>query len=330
MADVLLIGEPMGIFTATDYGDLTEVDTYRRGISGAEANVSIGLARLGIDVDFVTRVGDDPFGQYIVEHLKEENVGINFINVDEVHRTGLQLKEKIEMGDPKTAYFRKNTAFQKLNLDHIEEIDFSNIDLVHVTGIPPAVSSSVREATFYLIKKAKEEDCLITFDPNIRESLWESETAMKFVLNELAAYSDIILPGIDEGKMLTGHNFPDEIADYYLDLGVKGVVIKTGSEGAFLKEKNGELKNIPGYTVENIADTVGAGDGFSVGIISGYLDGLSLEEAADRGNAIGSIQIQHPGDNDGLPDRDKLEEYMQNNEPEEKDENDNENINESI
>lgn len=317
MADVLLIGEPMGIFTATDYGNLTDVDLYKRGVSGAEANVSIGLARLAIDVDFVTRVGDDPFGQYIVEYLKEENVGINFINFDEVHRTGLQLKEKIEKGDPKTAYFRKNTAFQKLTLDHIEEIDFSNIDLVHVTGIPPAVSSSVREATFYLIKKAKEEDCLITFDPNIRESLWESETAMKFVLNELAAHSDIILPGIDEGKMLTGYNFPEEIADYYLELGAKGVVIKTGSEGAFVKEKNGELKNIPGYKVENIVDTVGAGDGFSVGIISGYLDGLTLEEAADRGNAIGSIQIQHPGDNDGLPDQNQLEEYMQNNKPSE-------------
>jgi len=330
MSDVLLIGEPMGIFTASDYGDLTEVQSYNRGVSGAEANVSIGLARLGIDVDFVTRVGDDPFGKYIINYLKEENVGINYAEIDEANRTGLQLKEKVERGDPKTAYFRRDTAFQRLNLELIDQIDFSNIDLVHITGIPPAVSNSVREATFYLIKQAEDNDCFITFDPNIRESLWESDILMEFVLNEMASHADIVLPGIDEGKRLTEFNFPDEIADYYLNLGAKGVVIKTGSEGAFMKKQNEELKNIPGYKVDQVADTVGAGDGFSVGVISGYLDGLTLEEATDRGNAIGSLQVQYPGDNDGLPTKDELEDYMGNHkkneviDPNEIDETDNE------
>ena len=104
-----------------------------------------------------------------------------------------------------------------------------------------------------------------------------------------------------------------QIAAFYHSHGVKIVVIKDGKNGAFVSGKNGESTtqiNVPGYRIEHVVDTVGAGDGFAVGFISGMLEGLPVEACAKRANAIGAIQVQHRGDNEGLPDRVKLEAAM--------------------
>ena len=310
MKQVLLVGEPLGLFIAEDYGDLSEINRFTKGIAGAEVNVGIGLARLGIHVNYMTKLGDDPFGLYIVKRLQQENIRTDYVLFDSVYRTGLQIKNKVKDGDPKVAYYRKGSAFTTLTKTDVDRIDFSNVDVFHITGIPPATSQSAREAIFYLAEKAKANNCFITFDPNLRPSLWEDNETMIRVLNELACYANVVLPGISEGKILSGKDSPEEIAAHYFDLGVEVVVIKNGSKGAFIQERNTSMKEVAGYKVEKVVDTVGAGDGFAVGVISGYLDGLTLEEAVNRANAIGSLQVQNVGDNEGLPTREKLDEYM--------------------
>lgn len=159
--------------------------------------------------------------------------------------------------------------------------------------------------------KAKESGTFITFDPNLRPALWEDEETMKKVLNELATYADVILPGIEEARILTDLEEPDDIAEFYFEKGVKYIVIKMGPSGAYVKGVGKEIVFVPGFKAEKVVDTVGAGDGFAVGIISGYLDGLSLEEAAVRANAIGAIQVQNLGDNEGLPDRKTLLDFIE-------------------
>ena len=125
-------------------------------------------------------------------------------------------------------------------------------------------------------------------------------------LNFLAFQSDIVLPGIEEGKILTGFEEKEKIADFYLQHGVKEVIIKMGGEGAYYKtsEKEGVVE---GFSVKEIVDTVGAGDGFAVGVISGRLEQLPIEEYVNRGNCIGALQIQVEGDNEGLPNRERLQ-----------------------
>lgn len=311
MKEVLLVGEPMGLFIAEDYGDLKEITRFTKGIAGAEVNVGIGLARLGLPVNYVSKLGNDPFGQYISECLEQEKIGTEYILFDELYKTGLQIKNKVKDCDPDVAYYRKGSAFSTLTKAEVDAIDFTKVEVFHMTGIPPAISHSTREAMFYLAEKAKAHQCLITFDPNLRPSLWEDKGTMVQVLNELASFADVILPGISEGKILTGKSHPEEIAAFYHQLGVKVVVIKNGSHGALVQEVNKSMQVVAGYKVEKVIDTVGAGDGFAVGIISGYLDGLPLEEAAKRANAIGSLQVQNIGDNEGLPTRDELQAYME-------------------
>lgn len=119
------------------------------------------------------------------------------------------------------------------------------------------------------------------------------------------------MPGLGEGRILTGRESEQDIARYYLDRGVQTVVIKLGgSNGTYIRTEKEELY-VPSYHVKHIVDTVGAGDGFAVGFTSGLLDGLTLEDAARRGAAIGAMAIQVAGDNEGLPTREKLEAFQQ-------------------
>ena len=141
-----------------------------------------------------------------------------------------------------------------------------------------------------------------------------SGETMRNVLNDLANYADVVLPGIGECEILAGTTDKEKAADFYHQKGAALVVIKDGKNGAYVSEKkeNGEVVRdmIPGYPVKKVVDTVGAGDGFAVGVLSGLLKGLPVTECAKRGNAIGSIQVQHRGDNEGLPTEEILQSYM--------------------
>jgi 2-dehydro-3-deoxygluconokinase len=309
MGKVLLFGEPMALFSAEAEGPLEEVEVFRRSLAGAEVNVCIGLTRLGHDVSYITKLGEDPLGKYVKNFLDKEGIGTEFITFDPIYKTGTMLKSKVSSGDPVTAYYRKGSAFSHMTAEDIDKINFEGVDLVHVTGIPPALSRGCREATYRLMDRAKEAGIFVTFDPNLRPALWESEEVMIKVINELAAKCELILPGVAEGLTLMGSNNPEKIADYYQGLGINYVIIKNGSKGAYVRSGS-ETFIQQGFKVEKVVDTVGAGDGFAVGILSGKLEGLSLRDSAIRANAIGAIQVTFVSDNEGLPTREELKKYI--------------------
>ena len=308
MSEVILFGEPMVMFVAKTTGKLHEVEEFTRLLAGAEVNVAIGLTRLGHSVSYVTKLGTDPFGTYIENKLNTEGIHTQ-ITKDENHFTGYQLKNKVLEGDPEVFYYRKNSAASCMTEEEVENLDFTGAKLLHITGIPPALSQSCRNATYRLIEKAREHNMVVSFDPNLRPTLWESKSVMLRTINDLASRADIVLPGTGEGLVLMGSEDPKEIAAYYRGIGAKTVIVKAGADGAYVESEN-ESRFFKGYKVEQVVDTVGAGDGFAVGVLSAYLEGLSLEEMVNRGNAIGSIQVSVASDNEGLPTKEELEAYM--------------------
>lgn len=310
MPEIILIGEPMAMFVADNVGNLEDVEKFTKSLAGAEVGVCIGLKRLGYDVSYVTKLGVDPFGRYIKNFLVNESIDISFLTFDARFPTGFQMKSKTEVGDPEVVYFRRGSAASHITKEDIKRINLDGVRHIHVTGIPPALSESCREATYELISRGKEKGIFITFDPNLRPALWDSKEEMIKVINDIASKCDMVLPGVSEGLTLTGSDDPNIIADFYLNLGVKTVIVKIGDKGAFAKTQN-ESYTVPGYKVEKVVDTVGAGDGFAVGIVSGLLENLPLKVAVARGNAIGSLQVMVPGDNEGLPSREELQEYIQ-------------------
>ncbi|MFB5760040.1 sugar kinase [Paenibacillus medicaginis] len=307
--DVVTFGEPMAMFYANETGPLHEVTSFSKALAGAETNVATGLSRLGLSAGLVTRLGQDTFGRYIEQALQKENIDTKSVYFTSEASTGMLLKSKVEEGDPEVEYFRKNSAASQLGLEHFDEDYFASARHLHLTGISPALSESCREFALHAMKFMKDKGKTISFDPNLRPKLWPDTQTMANTLNELSAYCDWFLPGIGEGKILTGFTKPEDIAAFYMERGVKAVVIKMGAEGAYYKTAD-EEGMVKGFKVVQVVDTVGAGDGFAVGVVSGLLDGLSLAEAVRRGNAIGALAVMSPGDSDGLPSREQLTAFM--------------------
>ncbi|SFA93952.1 sugar kinase [Selenomonas ruminantium] len=313
MAEVLTIGEPMGLFVAQEAKPLKDVQTFTRLVCGAEVNFSIGLSRLGHTVSYVSRVGSDPIGQHIRDFLKENGIEDSYVQIDREHLTGMQFKEMAPEGtDPLVVNYRRHTAFSHFVPEDLRGIDWQGVKHVHVTGIPAALSDSCCASVEALMDAAHAHEATVSFDPNLRPALWPSHKVMVRTLNRLAAKADLILPGLGEGKILTGLEKPEQIADFYLARGAKAVVIKLGgSKGAYGKEREGKEFIAPSFRVEHVVDTVGAGDGFAVGTVSALLEGRTLEEAALRGAAIGALAIMSAGDNEGLPNRTELQHFME-------------------
>lgn len=308
--DVITYGEAMTMFIAEEYGSLEQASKFYKRVAGAELNVATGLSRLGLSTTWMSKIGNDSFGKFILKFLEKENINTELVSIDYLHPTGFQLKEKARFGeDPKVEYFRKGSAASYISTKDIVVPVIEKAKHLHLTGIAPAISLSSFELSEYLQDFMRTHNRTISFDPNLRPSLWENENIMREKINQLAIKSDWFLPGINEGRILTGLSSPSEIADFYLNQGVKLVVIKLGEEGAYFKDKEGNNKIIPPFKVENVVDTVGAGDGFAVGIISALLEGKTIEEAVVRGNKIGSLVIQVSGDNEGLPTKSTLGDY---------------------
>jgi 2-dehydro-3-deoxygluconokinase len=311
---VLTVGEPMALFMALQSGDLPAVTDFRRVPAGAELNVATGLSRLGLRTGYITRLGNDSFGEFLRGVLAHEGIDVRHVTTDAGHPTGFMLKTRADDGsDPQIEYFRKGSAASHLGPDDAPAGEFPARHL-HLTGITPALSGSARELVFQLARQARAAGASISFDPNLRPRLWPTPKAMAECINDLATLCDTVLPGLAEGRQLTGYHTAEDIARFYLDRGAKQVVVKLGAEGACYAQRmdSGDGGDVvsgiaPGVRVERVVDTVGAGDGFAVGVVSALLEGLPLAAAAARGNAIGARVVQFPGDSDGLPTRQELE-----------------------
>jgi dehydrogluconokinase len=303
--DILSFGETMAMFVAEQTGDLAQVAQFHKRIAGADSNVAIGLSRLGFNVTWLSRVGDDSLGRFVVDTLKNEGLDCRHVAVDPLHPTGFQFKSREDAGaDPQVEYFRKGSAASHLSIAAISPAVLQARHL-HATGIPPALSEATRELSVELMTQMREAGRSVSFDPNLRPSLWASQAQMIREINALAALADWVLPGLGEGRLLTGFDDPADIAAFYLDQGAEAVAIKLGADGAYYRTHmdQGFIAAVP---VETVVDTVGAGDGFAVGMISALLENLSFPEAVQRGNWIGSRAVQSLGDMEGLPTRSEL------------------------
>lgn len=300
--DVLSFGETMAMFVAEQTGDLADVIRFHKRIAGADNNVAIGLSRLGFNVAWLSRVGDDSLGRFIVAALQREGLDCSHVGVDPQHPTGFQFKSLQDDGrDPCVEYFRRGSAASHMGIADVPPrlLDARHL---HATGIPPALSPSMNALTRGLMTAMRSAGRSVSFDPNLRPSLWPSQAKMIEQINSLAALADWVLPGLAEGQLLTGQERCEDIARFYLDLGVQAVVIKLGADGAFYCSAQ-QQGYVAGRPVNKVVDTVGAGDGFAVGVISALLEGRDLPRAAARGNWIGSLAVQSPGDMEGLPTR---------------------------
>lgn len=314
MGTILTIGEPMVVFKAREANvSLDQAENFQKFSAGAELNVALGLARLGQATEYVSAVGQDPFGTYLKAEMQRNHVGVTNLITKAAYPTGFYLKQNVDHGDPAVYYFRRGSAAAHYDLNDLRQVDLAQVALAHLSGIFAALSAESLAVYRQLNRELLQHNIPVTFDPNLRPTLWASNAEMVRVTNQLAQTATVVLPGLGEGQTLTGSTDPETIADFYLQQSAvtQLVVVKLGARGAFAKRASGETYWVPGFKVAPVVDTVGAGDGFAVGLISALREHQPLEAALKRACAIGAMAVQVMGDNDGYPTPAQLQAFYQ-------------------
>jgi sugar/nucleoside kinase (ribokinase family) len=269
--------------------------------------VAIGLARLGLRVAWASRLGTDSMGRYLLGEMRREGVDCSHVVCDPVQRTGFQFKGRVTDGsDPLVEYHRKGSAASQMTPDDVDVDWLRSARHLHATGVFPAISASARATAHKTLGVMRAAGRTISFDPNLRPTLWASPEEMRREINALAFQADWVLPGLEEGKFLTGEQSPQDIARFYRAHGARLVAVKLGPDGAWYDGEQGS-GHVPGFPVHEVVDTVGAGDGFAAGVVSALLQGRGVEDAVRRGAWIGARAVQVLGDTEGLPTRAELE-----------------------
>lgn len=306
--DVVTLGETMMLFTPKSTGLMRYAGDFSSKIAGAESNVAIGLARLGHQAGWISRLGNDEFGERIQSFIRGEGVDVSQVTFDDTAATGLYFKEKVTANELRLQYYRHDSAASRMVATDIDEKYIANAKFLHVTGITPALSEGCYETVLTAIDYAKQNGVTVVFDPNLRRKLWDEDKARK-VLRALSGMADIVLPGIDEAEFIFGKSTPEKLAKSYYDNGASEVILKLGKQGAYFlsEESSGFVEGLP---VGRVVDPVGAGDGFAAGCLSGLVDELGLAEVVRRGNAVGAMVTMVDGDVEGLPEKRRLDNFM--------------------
>jgi 2-dehydro-3-deoxygluconokinase len=307
--DVALFGEAMLLLVADRPGPLENAESFFKRTAGAETNVAIGLSRLGLKVGWASRLGTDSMGRALLAAMRAEGIDCSHVITDATQRTGFQFKGRVTDGsDPPIEYHRKGSAASQMGPGDVDEAWLRSARHLHATGVFAAISDTSLQAALKTMDVMRAAGRTISFDTNLRPTLWSSTETMRHWVNELAARADWVLPGIEEGLLLTGHDQPEDVARFYRERGAKLVVVKLGAAGAYYDSDVAGTGRVDGFPVKEVIDTVGAGDGFAAGVVSALLEGRSVPDAVRRGAWIGARAVQVLGDTEGLPTRAQLEE----------------------
>ncbi|MGW4466153.1 sugar kinase [Micromonospora sp. NPDC004704] len=299
--DVLTLGETMAAFRAA--APLRLGGTLSLSVAGAESNVAIGLARLGHRVRWVGVTGADEPGELIRRTLRAEGVDLGLARIDPDAPTGLILFEA-RVGDiSRVSYYRTGSAGSRLSPQDVSPA-FADAAptprILHVTGITAGLGTQPYAAVAAAVDAARAAGTTVCLDVNHRQRVWSVESAAA-ALRPLLSSIDLLVASDDELGVLTDD--PDPVAAL-LAAGVPEVVVKHGGQGATSHGAHGSV-HAPARAVP-VVDTVGAGDAFVAGLLSGLLDGLDVAGRLDRAVTTGAFAVATRGDWEGLPTRTEL------------------------
>lgn len=305
-ASVVTLGETMALVRTTEIGSLRHAHGMALGIGGAESNVAIGLARLGVRVSWLGRVGDDSLGERVVREVRAEGVDVRAV-IDEDAATGLMVKERPSASSTAVHYYRAGSAGSRLGVADVVDGWIEEASLLHVTGITPLLSSSAHDAVLTAVERARAAGVPVSFDINYRSTLASADVAGP-LLREIAERADIVFGGEDEFAIV----YPDagavEAAALLRDAGCATTVLKQGPSGATVFVGDAVVES-SGFVIDAV-DTVGAGDAFVAGYLSALLEGLDFDATLRRANACGALACLTPGDWEAAPTRRDLARFL--------------------
>jgi sugar/nucleoside kinase (ribokinase family) len=296
VADV--IGKPVDSWP--ERGKLMLVDTMELHTGGCAANTGTSLAKIGIDTAIIGKVGNDGFGDFMINELSKWGADCSGVVRDTKVSTSATMVTVHSDGERSFIhYIGANATLTD------EDVDFEVIKrskILHVAGffLMPAFDG---EPAARVLKKAKEIGVITSLD-----TCWDSRGNWMKLLEPCLPYTDYFVPSIEEARMITGKQDPADIAKVLMDKGVKTVALKMGEAGCYIRSADAELR-IPIYKV-NAVDACGAGDAFAAGFLAGIVNGWDLEKTGKFANAVGAFCVTAIGATTGIKDQKTIEAFM--------------------
>jgi 2-dehydro-3-deoxygluconokinase len=310
------VGEGLAVLVAQP-GPLEDSATFDRTAGGAEANVATVLAQLDVDAGWISRVGNDGFGRYLLRHLAGRGIDVEAALVDPARPTALYVKERgggsaaatdLRVGESRMLYYRTGSAASALSPEDLTAAApkrlLGKAALVHVTGITPALSESATRLTDELVSMPRGGR-LVSFDVNYRPALWATRSAdATEVLARHARLSDIVFVGADEALAVFGTDDPARLRAMFAE--PEHLIVKndahtvTGFQGD-------ERVDVPALRLD-VVEKIGAGDAFAGGVLAGLLHGLDHQARIRLGHLCAAAALTGHGDIAELPPRTRLEE----------------------
>jgi 2-dehydro-3-deoxygluconokinase len=303
---VITAGETMALVVPRDPGRLRHATSLLLSIGGAESNVAIGLARLGIPASWISVLGDDELGELVLHRLRAEGVDASAVRRVSDRPTGLYLREEVA-GRLRVYYYRSGSAAATLSPNAFDPSILQGAAFLHLTGITGALSPECADFLPWAATTAQEAGVRVSYDVNYRSRLW-APPAARAATEALLPLVDVLFAGHDEANALWGWR-TDTALEQLSKVGPSEVILKLGADGC-AAVIDGERLTSPGFPAREL-DPIGAGDAFDAGYLAASLWGWAPEKRLRTANAMGAFCVQNLGDYEGLPSRRELDAFLE-------------------
>jgi 2-dehydro-3-deoxygluconokinase len=298
ITEVATIGEALGVMTPVEPGRLRDVTSYEKDVGGAELNVAVALARLGHRSRWLGAVGDDEIGHQALASLRAAGVDADHARVIRDGRTGLYLKEQRTNGRLRVHYYRDDSVATRMAPSHLDISALTDARIVHLTGITACLQPYGAAIVEVALDAAHRSNRLVTFDVNLRRKLLNDRDAAELMRPALESAHVLVLSE-EEADVFLGGRDEAALGKALAQLSSARLVVVHGSGGALAADEDG-MWAADSYEAVPL-DTVGAGDAFMAGLLSGILRGWPTRDALKLANACGACAVAVRGDARSMP-----------------------------
>ncbi len=283
---------------------LAHAETLTRSNSGDVLNVAVVLGRLGFPCAILTKVGEDPFGDYLLEDWESLGVDLRYVSRGG-GPTGLYVGEYAPDASYQIWYWRHGSAASTIAPADVDRVDLDGVRLAHLSGISQAISASSRDATRRLADRAREYGIQVSLDINYRPQIWSPQEAADAIREVLPDAHLVFCGAPDESKAVTGYADPADAAKYFLDQGAQIAALTMAEDGAYAATPD-ETVHLP-HVARQVQGPQGAGDAFVGGFLAGHLAGAPLATSVRMGTLVASLKVERYGPLHGIPQRPEVE-----------------------
>lgn len=300
--DIIAIGE--SLVELSTNAKLSETACLYKYYGGDALTTAISALKMGSKVGFITRIGNDPFKDYLLESWSSEGLDISQVKLTQ-ETNGLYIIARPTLDEKEIVYYRKKIAPSKLSIEDIDSSYIQKSSVVYASGVTQSLSSSAAEAVEYAFKTAKENGVLTAYDPNYYSAITTQEEA-KEAFSRIYSYIDIMFMNIkhDASNILEIDSYENIIKKLW-DMGIQVVVLKSSDNKGYYTGYNGNIIFTDFYKTE-YSDTTCTGDAFNGGFLHAYTHGCTPIEASKFASILAGLQAQGIGAIKSIPKKDEV------------------------